>query len=177
MAGSSPSGLLSASSLALRAGSMEHGRTSQSPLAHCSRLLTLCFTPPMKKLPLLLSALLLSMSGLRAGTVDVKVDATKTGAPINPYIYGQFIEHLGRCIYGGIWAEMLEDRKFYFPITAKYAPYKGIENRDFPGQVGHDSDYPVVGGSPWEIIGDPAAVTMVKEGAFVGDHSPRVNAG
>src|SRR6478736_10151237 len=109
--------------------------------------------------------------------IHVTIDAAKTGPPINPFIYGQFIEHLGRCIYGGIWAEMLEDRKFYFPITAKYAPYKGIESRDFPGQVGLDSDYPVVGASPWQIIGDPAAVTMVKEGAFVGDHSPRVNAG
>jgi alpha-N-arabinofuranosidase len=106
----------------------------------------------------------------------VKVDAAKTGAPISPYIYGQFIEHLGRCIYGGIWAEMLEDRKFYFDITPKYAPYRGIDNPDFPGQL-VGGDYPVVGASPWEIIGDPAAVTMVKEGAFVGRHSPRVNAG
>ncbi len=32
---------------------------------------------------------------------------------INPLIYGQFIEHLGRCIYGGIWAEMLQNRKMH----------------------------------------------------------------
>jgi hypothetical protein len=42
--------------------------------------------------------------------VEITIDASKTGAPINPHIYGQFIEHMGRCIYGGIWAEMLEDR-------------------------------------------------------------------
>ena len=48
----------------------------------------------------------------------VAIDAAQTGEPISPYIYGQFIEHLGRCIYGGIWAEMLEDRKFYFPVPA-----------------------------------------------------------
>ncbi|MHC4406166.1 MAG: alpha-L-arabinofuranosidase C-terminal domain-containing protein [Planctomycetota bacterium] len=41
----------------------------------------------------------------------VAVDATKPGPSINPYVYGQFIEHLGRCIRGGIWAEMLYDRK------------------------------------------------------------------
>ena len=41
------------------------------------------------------------------------------GHPISKYIYGQFIEHLGRCIYGGIWAEMLEDRKFYYPDHAR----------------------------------------------------------
>jgi len=131
----------------------------------------------MKKLPLFVAALFLSLPGLRAGTVDVKVDATKTTAPISPYIYGQFIEHLGRCIYGGIWAEMLEDRKFYFDITPKYAPYRGIVNPDFPGEIMAQSDYPVVGASPWQIIGEPSAVTMVKEGAFVGKHSPRVNAG
>ena len=41
------------------------------------------------------------------------------GAPISPYVYGQFIEHLGRCIYGGLWAEMLEDRKFFYPVTGE----------------------------------------------------------
>lgn len=51
-----------------------------------------------------------------AAPTEVVIDASKTGAPISKYIYGQFIEHLGRCIYGGIWAEMLEDRKFYYPV-------------------------------------------------------------
>ncbi|MEN3001434.1 MAG: alpha-L-arabinofuranosidase C-terminal domain-containing protein, partial [Armatimonadota bacterium] len=32
---------------------------------------------------------------------------------ISPLIYGQFIEHLGRCIYGGIWAELLRNRKMH----------------------------------------------------------------
>ena len=61
-------------------------------------------------------------------SIEVKIDATKKGAPISPFIYGQFIEHLGRCIYGGVWAEMLEDRKFYFPITAEYAPYRDLKD-------------------------------------------------
>ncbi|MFZ0034420.1 MAG: hypothetical protein WAK60_05475, partial [Sedimentisphaerales bacterium] len=52
-----------------------------------------------------------------AQKIVVTIDTGKTGKPISKYIYGQFIEHLGRCIYGGIWAEMLEDRKFYYPIT------------------------------------------------------------
>jgi alpha-L-arabinofuranosidase len=116
---------------------------------------------------LVLACLLLPAAVLRAAPLDVKIDAAKTGAPINPFIYGQFIEHLGRCIYGGIWAEMLEDRKFYFPITADYSPYRDLL----------DSDFPVVGASPWQVIGDASAVTMVKAGAFVGNHSPRVNAG
>jgi alpha-N-arabinofuranosidase len=31
------------------------------------------------------------------------LDATKPGAVINKAIYGQFAEHLGRCIYEGLW--------------------------------------------------------------------------
>ncbi len=98
---------------------------------------------------------------------EVTLHTDKTGEPINPFIYGQFIEHLGRCIYGGIWAEMLEDRKFYFPVTPDYRPYRALE----------DSPFPVVGASPWEILGPDDSVTMVGEDSFVGDHTPRVAAG
>ncbi len=77
----------------------------------------------------------------------ISIDAGKIGTPISKYIYGQFTEHLGRCIYGGIWAEMLEDRKFFYPLDAKESPWKSI---------------------------DGAAVTMVRENAFVGQHSPRI---
>src|SRR5437016_1747084 len=102
-----------------------------------------------------------------AAPIHITIDASKTGPPINPFIYGQFIEHLGRCIYGGIWAEMLEDRKFYYPITDDYHPYRELTH----------TNYPVIGGSPWQVIGPAGSVKMVKEGAFVGEHSPQVAAG
>jgi alpha-L-arabinofuranosidase len=121
----------------------------------------------MKKTITSLASGCLMLATTFATPLDVKLDIAKTNAPINPFIYGQFIEHLGRCIYGGIWAEMLEDRKFYFPITAEYSPYRALTN----------SPFPVVGASPWQIMGTATAVTMVKEDAFVGEHSPRVNAG
>jgi alpha-L-arabinofuranosidase len=105
--------------------------------------------------------------GAGPSTLLLTIDPSRRGAPISPYIYGQFIEHLGRSIYGGIWAEMLEDRKFYFPITADYRPYRSLE----------DTPYPVVGASPWEIMGASSQVTMVTAGAFVGAHSPRIRAG
>ena len=35
--------------------------------------------------------------------VVASVDATKTGTPISPYVYGQFIEHAGSLIYSGLW--------------------------------------------------------------------------
>jgi alpha-N-arabinofuranosidase len=104
---------------------------------------------------------------------SIVIDAQQKGHPISKYIYGQFIEHLGRCIYGGIWAEMLEDRKFYYPVTAEYRPY---------GNARKDVLFPVVAASPWEIVGgndtgEKNAVTMVQEGSFVGEHTPLVTAG
>src|SRR5260370_18324497 len=44
------------------------------------------------------------------------LDLARVGPEISPRIYGQFIEHLDRCIYGGVWAEMLKDRKFLRPV-------------------------------------------------------------
>jgi alpha-N-arabinofuranosidase len=72
-------------------------------------------------------ALFCLASQLFAAETTVKIDASQHGEPISPFIYGQFIEHLGRCINGGgIWAEMLEDRKFYYPVGDKESPWKPI---------------------------------------------------
>ena len=102
----------------------------------------------------------LSLAMQDASSVSVSIDPTKTRDVINPYIYGQFIEHLGRCIYGGIWAEMLEDRKFFHPIKTTYAPYVSMKDTDFPG----------IGASPWEI--NSGKVEMSKQDVFVGRHTP-----
>ena len=98
----------------------------------------------------------------------VTIDAAATGEPINPFVYGQFIEHLGRCIYGGIWAEMLEDRKFYYPVTANYDPYGGGRRPT------DEAPFPVLVASPWEIVGPADAVTMVKEDALAGEQDVRL---
>ncbi len=95
----------------------------------------------------------------------IAIDAGTKAEPISPYIYGQFIEHLGRCIYGGIWAEMLEDRKFYFPVPAEGDIWRLTR-----------SDARVLAASPWKVIGPGGTVTMVEEDAFVGDHSPQLTA-
>ena len=36
---------------------------------------------------------------------EVSVDTRRVIGPVNPLIYGHFIEHLGRCIYGGVYEE------------------------------------------------------------------------
>jgi alpha-L-arabinofuranosidase len=94
----------------------------------------------------------------------IVVRADQVNSPMSEHIYGQFIEHLGRCIYGGIWAEMLEDRKFFHPVTAEFNPYRGLR----------DTAFPVVGASPWEIMGDPKSVSMRTEEPFVGRHTPLI---
>ena len=84
---------------------------------------------------ILLALILIPMMPANADPMKpftVRIDTSNTVEPISTLIYGQFIEHLGRCIYGGIWAEMLEDRKFYFPVTEKYAPYVSLTDTDFP---------------------------------------------
>lgn len=48
-------------------------------------------------------ALLLVPLAGAAESAQLTVDATKPGPVINRNIYGQFSEHLGRGIYGGIW--------------------------------------------------------------------------
>ena len=56
----------------------------------------------MKKL-LLAAAMVAS---LPVGAQTVTVDASKPGDVIPKEIYGQFAEHLGTCIYGGLWVGM-----------------------------------------------------------------------
>src|SRR5579863_5529963 len=38
-----------------------------------------------------------------AATNTLVINADKPGPQISPNIYGQFSEHLGHCVYGGIW--------------------------------------------------------------------------
>ena len=105
-----------------------------------------------------------------AGPDRVVVDAAAVGAPISPLIYGQFIEHLGRCVQGGLWAEMLEDRKFFYPVTGE-APAWEMYAPGSPSWEGEGHPYEILVRSPWMILGDKRAVRMVREGALSGRHS------
>ncbi len=135
----------------------------------------------MKKLFLNLtlgiSAIWSSFAGAPATDLHVRLDPSDA-RPIHPFIYGQFVEHMGRCIYGGIWAEMLEDRKFCFPVTPDYNPYGNqvLSDPDFPGVI-DATEFPVVSASPWEIVGDVSGLEMVTQDRFVGQHTPKIRAG
>lgn len=79
-------------------------------------------------------------------TTDFEINTGNQKEVMPVYIYGQFIEHLGRCIYGGIWAEMIGDRKFWYePDTRE---------------------------SPWRILGDRTIFSMDERDPFTGTQTP-----
>ena len=116
----------------------------------------------------LASTVLLFGAGQQPGStpdspIAVTIDATKTSDPISPYIYGQFIEHIGDLVNRSMWAEMIDDRKFYYPVTS--TP---------PQQTPAAGPRRMRGRAPnrWMPIGPDASVTMDKKEPWVGDQSP-----
>jgi alpha-N-arabinofuranosidase len=94
--------------------------------------------------------------------IAVRIDAAKTARAVSPYEYGMFVEPIGRAVDRTLWAEMLDDRKFYFPVVpeGQDAPSK---RQPFTGADRH-----------WRPVGPADAVVMDAKDAYVGDHSPRI---
>jgi alpha-N-arabinofuranosidase len=97
--------------------------------------------------------------------LKVKIDLQQTAQPVSPYEYGMFIEHIGALIYRSLWSEMLDDRKFYFPIKpeepqapapAQGGPFRNMQLRK------------------WHPIGPAEAIVMDMDRPFVGEQSPRI---
>jgi alpha-L-arabinofuranosidase len=113
-----------------------------------------------------LMACLMALTTLVQAQTTIKVNPTETREAISPYIYGQFIEHLGHCINRGLWAEMLEDRKFFYPVSDKYEPYA----------VGTDphwdtGPYLYLKASPWREVGE-LSVMMDTSKPYTGAETP-----
>jgi alpha-N-arabinofuranosidase len=117
---------------------------------------------------LLLATLLFpALSSAQPRTVHASIDASKTGSPISKYLYGQFLEHIGGIVNNGVWAEMLDDRKFYYPITS------------------HPPAEPPAGPTGmrraplrrWMPVGPDELVVMDTAAPYVGDHTPMVRLG
>ena len=97
--------------------------------------------------------------------LTVTIHTEQTGEPVSKYEFGMFIEHIRTLIYRSLWSEMLDDRKFYFPISSK------------------EPDAPAAqGGGPfrnmqlrkWRPVGPDEVIVMDKDQPFVGDQSPRI---
>jgi len=56
-----------------------------------------------KRLVLCLVMTLVAIGPLEGQNARIKLDPDRTIGEVNPLIYGNFVEHLGRMIYGGIW--------------------------------------------------------------------------
>jgi alpha-N-arabinofuranosidase len=93
------------------------------------------------------------------------IDTTKVAQPISKYEYGMFIEHIGSLIYRSLWSEMLDDRKFYFPILSKEPEAAGRE------QGGPMRNMQL---RKWRPVGPDEVVVMDKAQPFVGDQTPRI---
>ena len=117
----------------------------------------------MKLILLPVALLISSFACAQTQPVGATIDASKTGAPISKYIYGQFLEHIGGIVNNGIWAEMLDDRKFYFPITS----HPPAEPAGQPGFRRAPLRH-------WMPIGADQFVTMDRDNSYTGDQSPLV---
>jgi alpha-N-arabinofuranosidase len=102
--------------------------------------------------------------GVQGSRVRAVIDAEKTYAPISKYVYGQFLEHIGDIVNKGLWAEMLDDRKFFNPVVEKEPP-------PIPGRFGRP---PL---RRWTAVGPVADIQMDPKHPFTGKHSPLVRLG
>mgnify|MGYP001557059923 CR=1 FL=1 len=94
----------------------------------------------------------------------VTIDAQQISAPVSKYLYGSFIEHIGPLIYRSLWSELIDDRKFYFPITSKESE-KPVNNAGRPFRMAPRK---------WRPVGPDGVVEMDADQPFVGAQSPRI---
>ena len=128
----------------------------------------------MKKTSALLFALTTLIASAQPSApvkpVVAQLDATKTGAPISPYVYGQFVEHAGNMVYNILWSELLEDRKFFYPVGPKPPEEEKPKRPPGGGMFGRLE----AGPGRWNPLGPADSVAMDTKNPFVGDHTPVV---
>lgn len=70
----------------------------------------------MKKISLSLVALtIVSATALQAQPREFVIETSKSGAPIQPTMYGVFFEDINYAADGGLYAELVKNRSFEFP--------------------------------------------------------------
>ena len=125
--------------------------------------------PKMSRRTALLGAAALgSVSALPAqaatvATLSATIAAASTRAAISPFMYGGFIEHIGDLINHSLWSEVLDDRKFFWPVNSDPVP-------------GPSGGNPMrTQSNKWHPTGADSTVTMDTAAAYVGAHSPIVH--
>ncbi len=97
--------------------------------------------------------------------VAARLDASKVSEPISNYDFGMFIEHLGNIINHGLWSEMLDDRKFYYPVDS-------VEPKE---PAGPPTRTRFLRMKKWRPVGPDQFVVMDHDHPYVGDQSPRID--
>jgi alpha-N-arabinofuranosidase len=95
----------------------------------------------------------------------VTINTQQTSEPVSKYEFGMFIEHIRTLIYRSLWSEMLDDRKFYFPISSREPDARSQQ----PGGSFRNMQL-----RKWRPVGPDEVVVMDKGQPFVGDQSPRI---
>ena len=111
---------------------------------------------------MLLALLFTTLCSAQTQPVHATIDTSKTSTPISKYIYGQFLEHIGGIVNNNIWAEMLDDRKFYFPVNSH------------PPAEPSGPAWRRVTLRHWTPIAADEFVTMDSVRPYVGEHTPLV---
>ena len=99
-----------------------------------------------------------------AQPVAATLNAGKVSEPISRYDYGMFIEHLGNIINHGLWSEMLDDRKFYFPVNS-------AEEKE---PAGNPARMKFLREKKWRPVGPDEFVVMDHSDPYVGEQSPQI---
>jgi alpha-L-arabinofuranosidase len=97
--------------------------------------------------------------------LNVTIDTQQTADPVSKYVFGSFIEHISTLIYRSMWAELIDDRKFYFPISSKDSEPPRAQSGNPMRQQLHK----------WRPVGPDDVVMMDSDHPFVGDHSPKIS--
>ena len=117
------------------------------------------------------SLALLSAGTIQAAEVEIQVRLDQPGASISPYVYGQFIEHMGRGIHDGIWAEKLQDRKFL--LEPAKSPWKPVQPAGAEFELIHDTAGAYAGERCMELwlrkaVDDPSGIRQGDLGLLAG---------
>ena len=103
-----------------------------------------------------------SMAREAVPQIEATVHLDQEGYPIHPFVHGMFTELLGNMFENGIWAEMLSDRKFFYPVdnSETLTPRNSKRHQ-----------------LRWRPVGPESSVTMDTQDSYVGKQSPVVSVG
>ena len=99
---------------------------------------------------------------LGASTASIDIDAAKKGPPLNPRMYGIFLENLNHAVDGGLYAELIQNRGFEDAKPPEGYIYHDGRWVDSPGENAYDAGFDRFGyftnGLPfWSLVKEGGA--------------------